>query len=315
MEWLIHLPGSARRGGPAVAISATAIAHKQHRITDLNQTPAGALPAFLQLTSPAARWPTRSAAPAPRPAAPARPPDATGAAPARRTTPDSPGSRAGLIIIGRYRNAASVPPARPPQHPAVPAAEGTQRPTSNPMGAACPAAGPAGRQRPHKAHRTGPRASRAGYIIPHGPADTPTPAAAPGPHSTSTPLRRPRASHAGSPLAPVPWRRGVHPESSPRSTSEGAGTDEGATVTAGRQQLYTPFGCRSHRCPPVASEYRESANRLPHDGHRRVPSMYPASDNTSTARRSPQSEHRGYALLPSNGTPPHESQYRPSGRS
>ena len=162
--------------------------------------------------------------------------------------------------------------------------------------------------------RTGPRASRAGCIIPHGPADTPTPAAAPGSHSTSTPLRRPRASHAGSPLAPVPWRRGVHPESSPRGTSEGAGTVKVTTVTAGRQQLYTPLGCRSHRCPPVAAEYRESANRLPHDGHRRVPAMYPAaSDHTSTARRSPQSEHRGYALLPSNGTPPHESLYRPSG--
>ena len=72
-----------------------------------------------------------------------RPPDAT---------PGSPGSRAGLTIIGEYRNAASVPPARPPQHPAAPAAEGTQRLTSNPTGA----------PRPHKAHRTGPRASTAG---------------------------------------------------------------------------------------------------------------------------------------------------------
>ena len=43
------------RSGVSVATTATAIAAIRHRITDLNQTPAGALPAFLPPTAHAAR--------------------------------------------------------------------------------------------------------------------------------------------------------------------------------------------------------------------------------------------------------------------
>ena len=129
MEWLIHLPGSARRGGPAVATAATVTAASQHRIPGRNPAPAGALPAFIPPTVTAARWPGPGATPA-------RPPDATGAAPPGAQHPTAPAAEPAIPVIGRYRNAASVPPARPPQHRVAPAAEGTQRPTSNPTGAA-----------------------------------------------------------------------------------------------------------------------------------------------------------------------------------
>ena len=101
---------------PAAATAATAIAPKKHRITDLNQTPAWALPAFLQPTATAARSPTRSA----RASATAR--TLSPAASRRRISASRPGRFSGApvgslraALGGRRGRRRRHPRHRPPQ--------------------------------------------------------------------------------------------------------------------------------------------------------------------------------------------------------